>query len=248
MYKAVLDFLEDAWHRPDEGIWEVRGARQHFTHSKVMAWVAFDRAVKVVEEFGYEGSGSATVERWKATRDQVHAEVCEQGFDADRGAFMQAYGSKNLDASLLMIPLVGFLPATDDRMRGTVAAIERELTVDGFVRRYASGDVADGLPEGEGVFLPCSFWLADNLALMGRADEARALFERLAGLANDVGLLSEEYDPTAKRLLGNFPQAFTHVAHVNSASNLSSAAFAGGEGPAARRAHAHAPAATPPAR
>ncbi len=227
MYKGVLQFLEDAWHQPDEGIWEVRGPRQHFTHSKVMAWVAFDRAVKVVEEFGYEGTDA-----WRASRDAIHAEVCAEGYDPDRGAFVQAYGSAHLDASLLMIPLVGFLPATDERVRNTVAAIQRELTTDGFVLRYASDDVADGLPAGEGVFLPCSFWLADNLALMGRDQEARALFERLVGLTNDVGLLSEEYDPKAKRFLGNFPQAFTHVALVNTASNLS-----GSAGPARRRAH-----------
>ncbi len=239
MYKAVLDFLEDAWKRPDEGIWEVRGPRQHFTHSKVMAWVAFDRAVKVVEEFGYEGPERGP-NRWKACRDRVHAEVCEKGYDAEKGAFVQAFGSQELDASLLMIPLVGFLPATDERMQNTVAAIQRELTVDGFVLRYSSGKVADGLPPGEGVFLPCSFWLADNLALMGRTAHARKLFERLAGLANDLGLLSEEYDPQAKRLLGNFPQAFTHVALVNTASNLSAE-----EGPANLRARAHAAAPVP---
>ena len=230
MYKSVLEFLEDAWHRPDEGIWEVRGPRQHFTHSKVMAWVAFDRAVKVVEEFGYDGTDT-----WRASRDAIHAEVCARGYDADRGAFVQAYGSQLLDASLLMIPLVGFLPATDERVRSTVAAIRRELTVDGFVQRYATGHVEDGLPPGEGVFLPCSFWLADNLALMGQTGEARALFERLVGLANDVGLLSEEYDPKAKRFLGNFPQAFTHVALVNTACNLSGEAMS----PALRRAHTH---------
>jgi GH15 family glucan-1,4-alpha-glucosidase len=200
-----------------------------------MAWVAFDRAVKVVEEFGYDGADS-----WRASRDRIHAEVCAEGYDPDRGAFVQAFGSQLLDASLLMIPLVGFLPATDERVRNTVAAIQRELTVDGFVLRYASGHVADGLPEGEGVFLPCSFWLADNLALMGQTGEARALFERLLGLSNDVGLLSEEYDPKAKRLLGNFPQAFTHVALVNTACNLS------GEGisPARSRAHTHQPSST----
>jgi GH15 family glucan-1,4-alpha-glucosidase len=230
MYKAVLEFLEDAWRQPDEGIWEVRGPRQHFTHSKVMAWVAFDRALKVVEEFGYEG-----IDAWRTTRDAIHAEVCAQGYDAERGAFVQAYGSKQLDASLLMIPLVGFLPADDERVRNTVAAIQRELTVDGFVRRYSTADVSDGLPPGEGVFLPCSFWLADNLALMGETGEARALFERLVGLCNDVGLLSEEYDPNGKRFLGNFPQAFTHVALVNTACNLS----ATGTSPARWRAHVH---------
>jgi len=230
MYRALLGFLEEAWQRPDEGIWEVRGPRQHFTHSKVMAWVAFDRAVKIVEEFGERGP----VKQWRSLRDQVHAEVCAQGYDADRGAFVQAYGSKHLDASLLMIPLVGFLPASDERVRNTLAAIQRELTVEGLVLRYSTGVVADGLPAGEGVFLPCSFWFADNLALMGRIDEARAMFERLVGLANDVGLLAEEYDPVAKRLLGNFPQAFTHVGLVNTACNLASTA-----GPARQRAEAH---------
>jgi GH15 family glucan-1,4-alpha-glucosidase len=227
IYRAVLEFLQDGWKRPDEGIWEVRGPRQHFTHSKVMAWVALDRAVKAVDELGFEGP----VARWKAIRDEIHAEVCQRGYDAARAAFVQAYGSSNLDASLLMIPLVGFLPATDERVRGTVAAIQRELTLDGFVLRYSTAEVTDGLPAGEGVFLPCSFWLADNLALMGRVAEARAQFERLIGLCNDVGLLSEEYDPQARRLLGNFPQAFTHVGLVNTASNLSTAAG----GPARRR-------------
>jgi GH15 family glucan-1,4-alpha-glucosidase len=225
IFRAVLEFLEDGWRQPDEGIWEVRGPRQHFTHSKVMAWVAFDRAVKAIEQMGLEGPAA----RWRARRDDVHAEVCEHGYDADRGAFVQAYGSQHLDASLLMIPLVGFLPATDERVTGTVEAIRRELTADGFVLRYSTGEVADGLPAGEGVFLPCSFWLADNLALMGRDTEARALFDKLTGLVNDVGLLSEEYDPQSGRLLGNFPQAFTHVALVNTAANLS------GTGPAVRR-------------
>jgi GH15 family glucan-1,4-alpha-glucosidase len=214
---AILDFLESGWQDPDEGIWEVRGGRQDFVHSKVMAWVAFDRAVKGVEEFGLEGP----VDRWRAYRDEIFAEVCDQGFDTSRNSFTQYYGSKSLDASTLMISLVGFLPATDPRMIGTIDAIQRELTTDGFVRRYESVEAVDGLPPGEGVFLPCSFWLADNLALLGRTDEARALFERLAGLANDVGLLSEEYDPASSRMLGNFPQAFTHVSLVNSASNLS---------------------------
>jgi GH15 family glucan-1,4-alpha-glucosidase len=217
---ALLEFLEDAWKRPDEGIWEVRGPRQHFTHSKVMAWVAFDRAVRMVEEYGEEGDEAAAT-HWRALRDEIHAEVCAKAYDADRKTFVQSYGSSNLDAALLMMPLVGFLPATDERMQGTVEAIQRDLTIDGFVRRYTTETSVDGLPPGEGVFLPCTFWLADNLALMGRTDEARALFERLIGLANDVGLLAEEYDPAAKRQLGNFPQAFTHVALVNSACNLS---------------------------
>jgi GH15 family glucan-1,4-alpha-glucosidase len=217
---ALLDFLEDAWKRPDEGIWEVRGPRQHFTHSKVMAWVAFDRAVRGLHEFGTQEDIDAAA-RFAAIRDEIRAEVCAKAYDEDRNTFVQAYGSSNLDAALLMMPLVGFLPATDERMQGTVAAIQRELTTDGFVRRYTTEESVDGLPPGEGVFLPCTFWLADNLALMGRVDEGRALFERLIGLSNDVGLLAEEYDPAAKRQLGNFPQAFTHVSLVNSGSNLS---------------------------
>jgi GH15 family glucan-1,4-alpha-glucosidase len=217
LQRAILDFLESGWREPDEGIWEVRGGRKDFTHSKVMAWVGFDRAVKGVEEFGLDGP----VDRWRECRDAVHREVCDEGFDADRNTFTQYYGSKALDASTLMIPLVGFLPPSDPRVAGTVEAIERELTVDGFVRRYDSDEGIDGLPPGEGVFLPCSFWMADNLDLIGRHDDAVAMFERLAALANDVGLLSEEYDPVAKRMLGNFPQAFTHVSLVNSASNLS---------------------------
>jgi GH15 family glucan-1,4-alpha-glucosidase len=194
----------------------VRGPRRDFTHSKVMAWVAFDRAVKGIEEFGLEGP----VDRWKACRDEIHAEVCEKGFDSDRNTFTQYYGSKSLDASTLMIPLVGFLPGSDPRMAGTVDAIQRELLEDGFVMRYASEDGIDGLPPGEGVFLACSFWLADNLCMLGRIDEARELFGRLLGLANDVGLLAEEYEPKAKRMVGNFPQAFTHVSLVNTACNL----------------------------
>ena len=217
---TLLDFLEDAWKRPDEGIWEVRGPRQHFTHSKVMAWVAFDRVVRGLHEFGTQDDID-TANRFAAIRDEIHAEVCAKAYDADRNTFVQAYGSSNLDAALLMMSLVGFLPASDERMQGTVAAIQRELTTDGFVRRYSTDAAVDGLPPGEGVFLPCTFWMADNLALMGRVDEGRALFERLLGVANDVGLLSEEYDPVAKRQLGNFPQAFTHVALVNSGCNLS---------------------------
>lgn len=226
---ALLDFLEDAWKRPDDGIWEVRGPRQHFTHSKVMAWVAFDRAVRGLHEFGTQDDIDAAT-RFAAIRDEIHAEVCAKAYDADRKTFVQAYGSSNLDAALLMMPLVGFLPATDERMQGTVAAIQRELTTDGFVRRYSTDAAVDGLPPGEGVFLPCTFWMADNLALMGRVDEGRALFERLIGLANDVDLLAEEYDPESRRLLGNFPQAFTHVALVNSGFNLSRVA-----GPAHQR-------------
>ncbi len=214
--RALAEFLESAWHRPDEGIWEVRGPRRHFTHSKVMAWVAFDRMVKAVEHFGLEGPA----ERWRQARDEVHREVCEKGYDAGRNTFVQYYGAKELDASLLMIPLVGFLPAEDARVVGTVEAVQRELTHDGFVARYPTHPGVDGLPPGEGAFLACSFWLADCLALLGRAEEARAQFERLLGLRNDLGLLAEEYDPKAGRLVGNFPQAFSHVGLVNTARNL----------------------------
>jgi GH15 family glucan-1,4-alpha-glucosidase len=215
---ALMDVLEGRWREPDEGIWEVRGPRRHFTHSKVMAWVAVDRAVRAVEEAGEEGP----VDRWRALRAEIHAEVCEHGWDAAQGSFTQSYGSPELDASLLMVPLVGFLPPSDPRVQGTVAAVERSLMVDGLVVRYGAGSrgEVDGVPGGEGVFLPCSFWMADNLLLQGRVDEGRALFERLAGLANDVGLLSEEYDPVNRRLVGNFPQAFTHVALVNTIHNL----------------------------
>jgi len=192
-----------------------------------MAWVAFDRAIRGLHEFGTQDDIDAAT-RFAAIRDEIHAEVCAKAYDEDRKTFVQAYGSSNLDAALLMIPLVGFLSATDERMQGTVDAIRRELTTDGFVMRYAPDSAVDGLPPGEGVFLPCTFWLVDNLALMGRVDEARALFERLVGLANDVGLLAEEYDPESGRLLGNFPQAFTHVALVNRASNLSQIESSGG--------------------
>jgi GH15 family glucan-1,4-alpha-glucosidase len=217
LQKVLLDHLEKIWREPDEGIWEIRGDRRHFVHSKVMAWVAFDRAVRSVEEHAVDGP----VEHWRALRDEIHADVCAKGFDEELGSFVQSYGSKELDASLLLIPLVGFLPGSDPKVRGTVAAIEKNLVVDGLVLRYRTheGDV-DGLPPGEGVFLPCSFWLVDCLELLGRSDDAVALFDRLVGLANDVGLLAEEYDPRAKRQLGNFPQAFTHLALVNSAFNV----------------------------
>jgi GH15 family glucan-1,4-alpha-glucosidase len=213
--RDLLRYLETVWTEPDEGIWEVRGPRRHFTHSKVMAWVAFDRAVKGVERFGLEGD----VKRWRALRDAIHAEVCKKGYDPGRRTFVQYYGATDPDASLLMMPLVGFLPASDPRVSGTVAAVERELLHDGFVLRYLTRSEVDGLPPGEGAFLACTFWLADNLILLGRADDARAIFERLLGLANDVGLLSEQYDPVARRLMGNFPQAFTHVSLINTACN-----------------------------
>jgi GH15 family glucan-1,4-alpha-glucosidase len=214
--KALIDFVVRSWTKADEGIWEVRGPRRHFTHSKVMAWVAVDRAVKAIERFGVEGP----LEQWRTTRDRIRTEVLRKGFDARRNTFTQFYGSQKLDGSLLMLPLVGFLPADDARMRGTVTAIERDLVVDGFVRRYHTEAKVDGLPPGEGAFLPCSFWLADNYALQGRTDDALALFERLLAVRNDLGLLAEEYDPRAGRLLGNFPQAFSHVSLVNTARNL----------------------------
>ncbi len=212
---ALLDFLERAWCKPDEGLWEVRGERRHFTHSKVMAWVAFDRAVKTIKALGCDGP----LERWVKARDAIRAEVSSRAWNSDKQAFTQSYGSSHLDASLLMIPQVGFLPANDPRFVSTVRAIERELLCDGFVLRYPT-EGQDGLPPGEGAFIACSFWLADCYALMGRTDEARALFERLLALRNDVGLLSEEYDPVARRMLGNFPQAFSHVGLINTAFNL----------------------------
>ncbi len=224
--KALLDHLEGHWQLPDSGIWEMRGPEQRYTHSAVMAWVAFDRAVKSVESFGLVGP----VERWKAVRDAIHAEVCEKGFDRTRGAFVQRYGAAELDAALLRIPLVGFLPADDPRVIATADAIRRDLTVDGFVLRYRTGTVHEGLPPGEGTFLICSFWMADNLALMGRHREARELFEQLLSIRNDVGLLAEEFDPRARRFLGNFPQAFSHVGIINTAHNLTL-----NEGPAGRR-------------
>ncbi|MCW2976737.1 MAG: glucoamylase [Actinomycetia bacterium] len=217
LQKVLLAYLETIWVSPDNGIWEIRGEPRHFVHSKVMAWVAFDRAVRSVETQGLDGQ----VDRWREIRDEIHRDVCEQGFDDELGSFTQSYGSKELDASLLLIPLVGFLPASDPRVRGTIEAIERGLVEHGFVLRYRThmGGV-DGLPPGEGVFLPCSFWLVDCLELLDRHDEAQALFERLTSLTNDLGLISEEYDPVSGRLLGNFPQAFTHLALVNSAYNV----------------------------
>jgi GH15 family glucan-1,4-alpha-glucosidase len=216
----LLESLKSLWHEPDEGIWEVRGPRRHFTHSKVMAWVAFDRAIKSAEQFQMKGP----VDEWRRVRDEIHAEVCARGFDGQRQAFTQTYDRPDLDAALLMMPLVGFLPVTDSRVAGTVRAIEGELLHEGFVRRYRTEKAkdVDGQDSPEGVFLPCSFWLADVYGLMGRRDEAERLFDRLVGLANDLGLMSEEYDPVGGRMLGNFPQAFSHLALVNTAFNLSS--------------------------
>ena len=217
--KTLLEGLERRWHEPDHGIWEVRGPRRHFTHSKVMAWVAFDRGIKSVERFGLEGP----VDHWRTIRDEIHAEVCSRGFEQRRQTFTQSYQDAGLDAALLLIPLVGFLPADDPRVVGTVAAVERELLHDGFMLRYQTGNSAtasDGLPAGEGVFLPCSFWLADAYIQQGRREDALRLFERLLAVRNDVGLLSEEYEPRSRRLLGNFPQAFSHLSLVNTAYNL----------------------------
>jgi GH15 family glucan-1,4-alpha-glucosidase len=217
LQRALVNHLETIWEQPDEGIWEVRGGPQHFTHSKVMAWAAVDRAIKGAERYGLE----APLDRWRATRVRIHEEICSRGYDSGLGSFVQSFGSKQLDASLLMLPLVGFLPVADPRMRGTVEAIERHLTVDGLVLRYDSAATQDGLPPGEGAFLACSFWLADNLLLLGRVDDARSQFERLLDLRNDVGLLAEEYDPHARRLVGNFPQAFSHIGLIDTALNLS---------------------------
>jgi GH15 family glucan-1,4-alpha-glucosidase len=214
-----MKVVEQRWTEPDEGIWEVRGGPQHFTHSKLMAWVAADRAVRSVERFGLDGP----LEDWRKLREDIKQDILTHGYDADRGTFTQYYGSRELDAALLMIPIVGFLPADDARVRGTLAAIEKELLVDGFVLRYTqdrdSGQ--DGLPPGEGAFLACTFWLADNYSLQGRNDDAVETFERLLALRNDLGLLSEEYDTSAHRLVGNFPQAFSHVPLINTARNLS---------------------------
>ncbi|OCB01410.1 glucoamylase [Acidithiobacillus ferrivorans] len=214
---ALLQFLESNWQQPDDGIWEMRGPQRHYTYSKVMAWVAFDRAVKDVEAFELDGP----VERWRQVRDAIHAQVCSEGYDAQRNTFVQFYGAPHLDASLLLIPQVGFLPSDDPRVLGTIEAIKRDLVVDGLVLRYKTDADVDALPSGEGAFLPCSYWLAGSLALIGRREEAEALFERLLGLSNDVGLLAEEYDTRGRCMLGNFPQALTHTALINTAYLLS---------------------------
>jgi GH15 family glucan-1,4-alpha-glucosidase len=220
-----VQWLESHWREPDDGIWEVRGPRRQFVHSKVMAWVAADRCVKMLEELGQEDA----VEGLRRMRDDIHEEVCRKGYDAERNTFTQYYGSTQLDAALLLIPQVGFLPATDPRVAGTVEAIQRELVRDGFVMRYIPDkDAADGLPPGEGAFLACSFWLVNDLAMLGRLDEAQALFDRLLSLRNDLGLFSEEYDQEHQRLIGNFPQAFTHLTLIASAVVLTEAAGARG--------------------
>ncbi|MCL6669645.1 glycoside hydrolase family 15 protein [Streptomyces panaciradicis] len=223
--RALMDWLCDEWRQPDEGLWEVRGGRRHFVHSKIMVWVAADRAVRTLEE---EPDLGGDLDRWRALREEVHQEVCEKGYDAERNTFTQSYGSRELDAALLLIPRLGFLPPDDPRVTGTIEAIRGELGHHGLLRRYSTdGTTVDGLPGDEGTFLVCSFWLADALHMTGRSEEARELFERLVGLCNDVGLLSEEYDPVSGRQLGNFPQAFSHVGLVNTALALSGDGEAG---------------------
>jgi GH15 family glucan-1,4-alpha-glucosidase len=215
-WRAIVDYVETIWREPDDGIWEARGPRRHYTYSKVMAWVVFDRAVRLAEEFGLDGP----TERWARVRDEIHKEVCDRGYDAERNTFTQYYGSRELDASTLTIPLHGFLPATDERVAGTIDAVRAELGSDGFVARYSTDETDDGLPGGEGQFLACSFWLVSALALSGREDEARALFERLLNLRNDLGLLAEEYDVEHARQVGNFPQAFSHLALIEAAQAI----------------------------
>jgi GH15 family glucan-1,4-alpha-glucosidase len=218
-WRAIVDYVETVWREPDDGIWEARGPRRHYTYSKVMAWVVFDRAVRLAERFGLE----APVERWSRARDEIHREVCERGYDPRRRTFTQYYGSDELDASTLCIPLVGFVPATDDRVTGMIDAVQRELGHDGFVSRYSTDVTDDGLPGTEGQFLACSFWLVSALALNGRVHEARALFERLLDLRNDLGLLAEEYDVDHQRQVGNFPQAFSHLALIEAAQAITTA-------------------------
>jgi GH15 family glucan-1,4-alpha-glucosidase len=230
--RELLARLEVVWSDPDEGIWEVRGPKRHFTHSKLMAWVAFDRALKDVERFGLEGPA----DRWRQLRDGLHAEICDRGFNTSKQTFVQSYGGSEVDASLLMMAEVGFLPPSDPRILGTIAAVERDLVRDGFVDRYRTESGVDGLPAGEGAFLLCTFWLADNYAMAGRTADARRTFEALLAIRNDVGLLAEEYDPVARRQLGNFPQAFSHLGLINTARNLTQL-----EKPATVRADAAGP-------
>jgi GH15 family glucan-1,4-alpha-glucosidase len=222
MLVRLLSFLERAWQRPDEGIWEVRGAgHRHFVHSKIMAWVAFDRAIKMVVEFGMGGAeAAAQVPHWRALRDRIHRDIRENGYDPAQNAFTQSYGSRALDASVLLIPTHGFLPPDDPRVLGTIRAIERNLLREGFVRRYATELALDGLPGDEAPFLACSFWLADAYAATGRMRDAETLFERLLAIRNDLGLLAEEYEPNHGRLLGNFPQGFSHLALIHTATVL----------------------------
>jgi GH15 family glucan-1,4-alpha-glucosidase len=233
--RELLEHLTEVWREPDYGMWEVRSAARHFTYSKVMCWVAFDRAIKSAERFRLNGP----IEEWRKLRDEIHRDICAHGFDARRNTFTQSYGSTALDASLLLIPSVGFLPADDPRVQGTIAAVERDLLRDGFVLRYNTEHTDDGLPGDEGAFIACSFWLADAYAMSGRVREARELFERLLGIRNDLGLLAEDYLPRANRLLGNFPQAFSHVALLDTAYNLARAAK-----PAEQRSERPVPAST----
>jgi GH15 family glucan-1,4-alpha-glucosidase len=219
LQKVLLGFLERVWQQPDEGIWEIRGEPRHFVHSKVMAWVALDRAIRSAEEFGFDGP----VDAWRVLRARIHSDVCAKGFDAELGSFVQYYGGKTLDAALLIMVHVGFLPPDDPRICGTISAIERTLMRNGLLRRYSTETEVDGLSGDEGAFIACSFWLCDAYALCGRIDEARKLFERLLGVANDLGLMAEEYDPVTRRQLGNFPQAFSHVALINTAHTLTDA-------------------------
>ena len=232
LQKVLLSRLESVWQQPDHGIWEVRGAPRHFTHSRLMSWVAFDRGIKGVERFGLDGP----VDRWRDLRDAIHADICGKGFDRDRNTFVQSFGARSLDASLLLIPQVGFLPADDPRVTGTVAAVERELLRDGLVLRYDTDASADGVGGDEGAFFVCSFWLADAYVMLGRLDDAKRLFDRLLSLRNDLGLLAEEYDVRRRRLVGNFPQGFSHIGLVNTAFNLVDA-----HGPAHQRAQRGAP-------
>jgi GH15 family glucan-1,4-alpha-glucosidase len=233
MQKVLLGHLEKIWQQPDRGIWEVRGADRHFTHSRLMCWVAFDRAVKSCEHFGLDGP----VDRWRAIRDTIHADICNHAYDQGRNTFVQYYGGTALDAALLLIPQVGFLPVDDPRVAGTVAAIERELLRDGLVLRYSTDEVDDGIGGEEGAFLACSFWLADAYIMLGRTGDGMQLFERLIGLANDLGLLAEQYDSSRRRLVGNFPQGFSHIGLVNTAFNLIEV-----RGPARQRSERTAPA------
>jgi GH15 family glucan-1,4-alpha-glucosidase len=223
LQQSLTDHLAKIWQEPDEGIWEVRGGRKQFTYSKIMAWVAFDRALQNAEKFGLRGE----VHRWREVRNKIHKEVCQRGYDPELGSFTQSYGSKELDASLLLIPLVGFLRSTDPRVRSTIEAIEKQLMPDGLVLRYRTENLQDGLPAGEGAFLACSFWMVSALRMLGRNQDARRLFERLLALRNDVGLLAEEYDPKGKRQLGNFPQALSHIALVNAAFEFTRASSPG---------------------
>jgi GH15 family glucan-1,4-alpha-glucosidase len=218
-WRSIIEHVETIWRRPDDGIWEARGPQRHYTYSKVMAWVVFDRAVRLAEQFELE----APIARWKQVRDEIHAEVCERGYDRERRTFTQYYGSRELDASVLNIPIVGFLPGTDDRVTGTIDAVRDELGRDGFVSRYSTAETDDGLPGDEGQFLACSFWLVNALARNGRVEQARSLFERLAGLANDLGLLAEEYDVGRRRQVGNFPQAFSHLTLILAARAIATA-------------------------